>query len=317
MNNIKLGVVGNGFVGKACSLSFLQVGGFDIYVYDPYVDMEGKETSHLYVSPTINDIVSNLDVKVIFVCVPTPMFEDGSCDVSIVDSVCSDIDSSSEVFNRQDITVVIKSTVVPGTTKNLNKKYKNIAVVFNPEFLREATYLEDFLNQDRIVIGYDKPISNDLELVYRTFLKNRKVKSELQYEDVVHTFDNSTSAEMVKYIANCFMATKISFANEIYQICDKLNVNYDDIVSVATLDKRLGPSYGWQVPGPIPVDGVFLFGFGLSCFPKDLNAMIYCAKKLGIDPKVMIAVWKKNIEVRPSAYHDWKNMKKALRKSDE
>jgi UDPglucose 6-dehydrogenase len=105
---------------------------------------------------------------------------------------------------------------------------------------------------------------------------------------------------MVKYVTNCFLATKVSFANEIKQICDKLDIDYDKVVEYSTKDKRLGTSH-WAVPGH---DGHF--GFGLTCFPKDLNALIATATSLGVDPKVMIAVWEKNLEVRPEK--DWEKL---------
>jgi UDPglucose 6-dehydrogenase len=109
------------------------------------------------------------------------------------------------------------------------------------------------------------------------------------------------SAEMVKYVANCFLATKVSFANEIYQICKAIGVDYNGVIETAMLDNRLGTSH-WKVPGP---DGHF--GFGLTCFPKDLNALIKLAELNGVDPKVMKAVWEKNLEVRPE--RDWELMK--------
>lgn len=106
---------------------------------------------------------------------------------------------------------------------------------------------------------------------------------------------------MIKYLANCFLATKVSFANEMYQICDKLGARYDKVIELATLDSRLGTSH-WKVPGP---DGHF--GFGLTCFPKDINALIKLSEQLGVDPKMLKTAWEKNLEVRPEK--DWEQLK--------
>jgi UDP-glucose 6-dehydrogenase len=121
------------------------------------------------------------------------------------------------------------------------------------------------------------------------------------YPGVLQVQCNALTAELVKYVGNCFLATKVSFANEIYQICSKLGVDYGGVINAAMLDKRLGKSH-WKVPGP---DGHF--GFGLTCFPKDINALIALAESLGVDPKVMKAAWAKNLEVRPEK--DWEQMK--------
>jgi UDPglucose 6-dehydrogenase len=117
---------------------------------------------------------------------------------------------------------------------------------------------------------------------------------------------------MVKYVTNIHLAVKVALANEFYQICQALdsqgaNIDYDKVIEYATLDKRLGNSH-WKVPGPMPADdtGEPAFGFGGSCFVKDINALISIAKTLGIDPKVMNGAWHKNMEVRPQ--RDWEKL---------
>jgi UDPglucose 6-dehydrogenase len=115
---------------------------------------------------------------------------------------------------------------------------------------------------------------------------------------------SSTTAEMVKYVTNCFLATKVAFANEMYQTCFELNnhglnVDYDKVIEYAKHDHRLGDTH-WAVPGP---DGNY--GFGGHCFPKDLNALMFLAKKYGVLPTVLQAVWDKNLEVRQKHYRDW------------
>ena len=120
----------------------------------------------------------------------------------------------------------------------------------------------------------------------------------------------STTAEMVKYLTNCYLAVKVSFANEVSQICEKLdengyNIDYDKVVEYSKFDKRLGDTH-WAVPGPVPThDGRYVRGFGGHCFPKDINAMISLSKSLGVNPTVLSAAWEKNLEVRPEEDRDW------------
>jgi UDPglucose 6-dehydrogenase len=111
----------------------------------------------------------------------------------------------------------------------------------------------------------------------------------------------SITAEMVKYFTNTFLATKVSFANEMKQICDKLNIDYDKVVEYSTYDERLGKSH-WAVPGP---DGKL--GFGGSCFPKDLNALIHLARNLDTSLNTIGGAWDTNLDVRPE--EDWKELK--------
>jgi UDPglucose 6-dehydrogenase len=178
----------------------------------------------------------------------------------------------------------------PGTTKSFNEKYDKINAVFNPEFLTEANYIDDFKNQNRIIIGCD---SDD-------FIKIKGLYEKV-FKGVPIIITSSTTAEMVKYTANCFLATKVSFANEIKQICEKIQVDYDEVIKCATYDDRLGTSH-WKVPGP---DG--RLGFGGSCFPKDINALIYFTENLDINLNVVKAAWETNLRVRPE--RDWEDLK--------
>jgi UDPglucose 6-dehydrogenase len=213
------------------------------------------------------------------------MNPDGSASTGIV------FDVVREVYGWGNRIVVIKSTVPPGTTASLNQTFgPTLSVVFNPEFLTEANPVEDFKNQDRIIIGGSPEAAQTVADIY-----------SVAYPGVMTVQCDATTAEMVKYVGNCFLATKVSFANEIYQICQKLGIQYEGVVNIAMLDKRLGRSH-WKVPGPDEH-----FGFGLSCFPKDINALIAAATSLGVDPKVLKAVWEKNLEVRPEK--DWEQMK--------
>lgn len=285
---MKIGVVGLGIVGNAFYEGMRHA--FEVVRYDKF----RQDRSDV---PDIGALCSEVDGP-IFVCVPTPMNPDGTCNTGIVEDVLREISHSDFMMRAQRCcggklrTVVIKSTTLPGTTDRLNDNdaFIDINVVFNPEFLTEASPVEDFKNQDRIVIGGKPEATQEVAEVYG-----------VAYPGVLQVQCSAKCAEMVKYVANCFLATKVSFANEIYQICQGLGVDYNMVIRTATLDKRLGNSH-WKVPGP---DGHY--GFGLTCFPKDLNALMSLAEQLGVDPKVMRAVWSKNLEVRPE--RDWEQMK--------
>ena len=193
---MKIGIVGQGYVGSAVKEVFSK------HYETNTFDLNGDCTC-----TDIEDLVAASDI--IFVCVPTPMKKDGSCDTSIVESVVKDIDETVQCFTNKDHKIVaIKSTVTPGTTNRLNKKYKNITVIFNPEFLTEANFIDDFKNQNRIIIGGERPSTTKLRQVYSLAFPNVKI---------VKT--GSITAEMVKYFTNTFLATKVSFANEMFQIC--------------------------------------------------------------------------------------------------
>ena len=267
---MKIGIIGQGYVGTAIKSGFEKH--YEIETYDKYD--ESKSTCNLF------DLVVECDV--IFVCVPTPMNKDGSCHTDIVEDVVKEIDKWVSSYHK-DIkpTVVIKSTVPPGTTDRLHKKYKNLDVIFNPEFLTEANFLEDFKNQTRIILGGTRKGTTILRQVY---------SKVFPHATIVKT--GSKTAEMVKYFVNCFLATKVSFANEMKLICDEIDIDYDKVVEYATHDERLGKSH-WAVPGP---DGDY--GFGGHCLPKDLNALISVAYHLKLEPTILNAVNKVNLLVR-------------------
>lgn len=282
----KIAIIGQGFVGLAVRNGMSHA--FEVFSYDKvHGCVDSKNQTHLKLDETSAYLwlLQNTDGP-IFVCVPTPMNKDGCCDTSIVESV---VQSLSEGLNEVTRVVVIKSTVPPGTTESINNKYDNLNVCYNPEFLRETSAQEDFDSQSRIIIGGPRDGTNVLKQMY-----------ERAYPDVPVTKTSSTIAELVKYTTNVFLAVKVSVANEIKQLCDKLNVDYDKVVEYATKDTRLGTSH-WSVPGP---DGKK--GFGGSCFPKDLNALICLAEELGVSPNVMYGAWQTNLEVRSD--RDWENL---------
>jgi len=289
-----LGVVGLGFVGTALYEGMKHA--FDIVGYDKIkgVVLPRKVAEKPGPTPSLEEglrIVVEMSDGPIFVCVPTPMRADGSCNTSIVEEVVLAIHEIARDFDSaHKRVVVIKSTVVPGTTERLNNQCPGIVVCFNPEFLTERNAIEDFKGQDRIIIGGPHSGTALLKQMYNT-----------AYPNVPVTKTSSTIAEMIKYVTNSFLATKVAFANEIEQICGELQIDYDKVIEYATKDKRLGQSH-WAVPGP---DGER--GFGGSCFPKDLNALIKHAESLGLQPIVMKAAWEKNLEVRPE--RDWEKLK--------
>ena len=269
---MKIGIIGNGFVGSAI------LHGFVLHVDDIMIyDKDYKRSTH-----SMEDLVRYSDV--IFVCVPTPMFEAGECDLSIVESVVGKI---SMYGLSSDKVVVIKSTVVPGTVEALASRYPGINFVFNPEFLTERAARLDFINTSRIVLGSDKPEScNIVESLYRL---------RFPYTQIIKT--DFGTAQLIKYMANCFFATKVSFMNEMYQICQAIEGDWNKAIEGFITDGRIGNSH-IDVPGH---DGDM--GFGGKCFPKDLNAMIKRSEELGVNPSVMKGAWEKNKEVRRDL--DW------------
>lgn len=310
----KIAVIGQGFVGGSLTTVFYEKG-FDVFVYDKagkaatgaktFIRLDKFSSESVrWEEPfkSVTDLVCKCEylldkefAGVYFVCLPTPMLENGSADISIVEGVLAELAS---VPGKR--VAIVKSTVPPGSTERWNKQFEGtgLRVIFSPEFLREATALDDMRNQDRIVLGGPRPYINQAKQVLESVFPN---------VPIIKT--SSTTAEMVKYVTNIHLACKVSLANEFYQICNALdangaNIDYDKVIEYATLDARLGTSH-WKVPGPMPSDdtGEPAMGWAGSCFIKDLNALMYVAKQNGVDPKVMQGAWEKNLEVRPQ--RDW------------
>jgi len=279
MNNKEtvVGIIGQGFVGTAINeglKKYHKIETFDLV----------KEKS---TCDSIQELVRKTEA--IFVCVPTPMKKDGSCYTGFVEDVLQELnDACLFEFGFSYLNVAIKSTIPPGTTEKFNKKYPALKISFNPEFLTEANSIEDFKNQNRIIIGGPRPSSTAFKRIYaKAFPKVPIIKT------------GSTTAEMVKYFSNCFLATKVSFANEMYEICNYLKIDYDKVIEYTKHDERIGTSH-LNVPGP---DGDF--GYGGHCFPKDVKALINLAMELDsdIDPIMLKATDKKNNQVRKN--RDW------------
>lgn len=268
---MNIGIIGQGFVGNAVYQSFKNF--FKVYTYDVITEL---------CNSSYGDLIENC--KIIFICIPTPMNSNGSCNVELVREVLIKLNNDTNAI------VVNKSTVIPGTTEKFNKEFKNLDIIFNPEFLTERNAVEDFKNQDRIILGGTRAASSELKQVYsNVFPKAHVIKT------------GSKQAEMVKYFINTFLATKVSFSNEMYELCKALGLDYDKVIEYATLDSRLGTSH-WSVPGP---DGDL--GFGGHCFPKDLSAIIKMTEELDTTNNILKATKQTNNKIRKN--RDWENMK--------
>tara|TARA_Y100001963_G_scaffold159287_1_gene262335 strand:- start:14547 stop:15374 length:828 start_codon:yes stop_codon:yes gene_type:complete len=264
-----VGVIGGGFVGSAVAFGFGSSNSYDFEV--KVYDLDPNKSTHSF-----EETVKNSDF--IFMCLPTPSREDMSIDLSYIEKSMEEVSKLVDPFEQ---TIIIKSTVIPGTCRRLSKKY-GLNIVSNPEFLTERRAKWDFINAAQVVIGSDEKDAAS------------KVKSLYQkrFSSMKYLVTDSTTAEFVKYMLNCFFSVKLSFMNEMYQVGHSFGVTWDDAVTGLVSDSRVGDSHV-TVPGP---DGKF--GFGGHCFPKDINAMIRFAERLGIDTKVLKAAWQKNLEIR-------------------
>lgn len=286
---MKLGIIGNGFVGNAIAHAFIPVMEVKIYDKDP------EKCSGDGFTQGLTGVVNDSDV--VFVCVPTPMRTDGTIDLSIVESVFKDIETTKHEEARP--VFVLKSTVVPGTTRMLKSKFPNLQIVFNPEFLTERHARFDFLNQSRIILGFE----TDLDEGQKNLTVN-KVKElyDCRFSGNNFITTNYETAEMIKYFNNLFFAVKVSFMNEMKLVAEETDtINWEKALRGFVTDGRVGDSH-LQVPGP---DGKK--GFGGSCFPKDINAFITFSNSIGLDLKVLKGAWETNLNVRPEK--DWEKLK--------
>tara|TARA_Y100000590_G_scaffold323703_1_gene367095 strand:+ start:15239 stop:16204 length:966 start_codon:yes stop_codon:yes gene_type:complete len=284
-----IGIVGRGFVGSAVEFGFSPQTGCDVnnlYIYD-------KDKSRSLHS--LQNVVLYSDF--IFLSVPTPSNSDGSINLSYVEDALQEISEITAEIEQEispvptdlDNIVLIRSTVTPGTTKKLQEKYQNLRLVFNPEFLTERSANFDFINQTRYILGGDKKYTNKVADLYRW-----------RFGDTIPVIEtNYQTAELIKYMNNCFFATKVSFLNEMKQVSDRCEADWDMAVEGFIRDGRIGHSH-MSVPGP---DGKF--GFGGKCFPKDVSAMISFGNKLGLNMHTLSGVWNTNCEVRPEK--DWED----------
>ena len=217
MSKIKaVGVVGNGFVGQAIGFGFVPVLPVLIYDKDPLRSMNPLEE-------TVNES------DIVFVSVPTPMNKDGSISLNIVRSVLQDIE---RVNTRADNIIIIKSTVIPGTTESFAQEFPSLNLVFNPEFLTERHAKYDFLNQARIVLGGLPEHTGRVAELYRLRFKHCNIMEM-----------DCNTAEFIKYFNNVFFSVKVAFANEMKLISEKAGVNWDEALAGFTADGRVGDSH--------------------------------------------------------------------------
>tara|TARA_B100001175_G_scaffold316157_1_gene329355 strand:- start:17 stop:862 length:846 start_codon:yes stop_codon:yes gene_type:complete len=261
---MKIGIVGFGFVGKAIKNGLL--GSVEAYIVDPKLSTE------------IGDLI-DFSPKIIFLCLPTPMNKDGDQDISILQSVIDEINSNE---NLSKVTLVLKSTVIPS---KLHQITDSVNLIVNPEFLREISADKDFIDSEFILLGGPE---DRCKKVKNFYLNHTKCKTN----NFIIT-DKST-ALLMKYTINTFLATKVTFFNEIYKIHSESNNNesWDSFIKMVSCDKRIGESH-MQVPGP---DG--RKGFGGACFPKDISALMHYAESLGLEFDLLKKIIQTNNRIR-------------------
>ncbi len=273
----KIGIVGNGYVGGAIAHGFspTSTGNCEVKVYDKLPERTLN---------TLDETVNDSDF--IFISVPTPMTKKGSISLKYINQVFKEING---VNRRLDNIIILKSTVIPGTTDKLQDKYPSLNIVFNPEFLTERSSRLDFINQSRIVLGGDNLHTSKVAKLF---------EDRFKYSHIIQT-DYKTS-EMIKYFCNIFFTVKVSFANEMKLICDTIGADWKTALEGFVADGRIGDSH-LNVPGP---DGKN--GFGGSCFPKDINAFMSFAKDIGVSTNTINGAWETNLDVRPE--QDWNEL---------
>lgn len=241
----KVGIIGVGMVGGAMRRYFEEKKGIKPFLYD-----KGKNLG----SP---EEVNQADI--VFVCVPTPYHRDSEKGFDL-----SYVEEAMNLLKEPKI-VVIKSTVMPGTTQYLQDKYPQHKVLMNPEFLTEVTADQDMNYPDRQIVGYTEQSFN--------------VAGDIMQLLPLAPFERilpSTEAEMVKYFGNTWFSTKVIFANQMYDVCEKLGVDYSRIMEAASADKRIGRTH-------LEVMHKGYRGYGGKCLPKDIKAFIQLASEKGVD----------------------------------
>ena len=251
--------------------------GGSVHIFEPGLEtlvQRNVAESRLHFTESLEEGIENADV--VFICVGTPPREDGSCDLSFVDAVATSI---GRVI-KKPVVVVNKSTVPVGTADRVHGiiagelAAKGLSIVFhvvsNPEFLKEGDAVSDFMKPDRVVLGTDSiEATSTMRTLYAPFARTR--------EKIIVM--GVRSAEMTKYAANCMLATKISFINEIATICEQVGADVRDVRTGIGADSRIG--YHFIYPG---------LGYGGSCFPKDVKALIHIAKTAGLTPSLLDSV---------------------------
>ena len=273
MDNKKatVGIIGNGFVGNA--------------VYQNVRDKVETKIYDVDKNRSLNTFEEVLEQEYIFVCVPTPMKVDGSCDLSILEKLFEDISEKNEDPLGKERTFIIKSTVPIGTTKKLVEKYPLLWIVHNPEFLTARNAVSDLAKADRTVIGGDPNLTSRVAQLYWGYVYWGQ-------DDLNIIQTTSDESEAIKYFSNTFLAYKVAYFNKVYDVCEKLGMDYKNLRKGITTDPRIGESHT-QVPG-IDNDR----GFGGTCFPKDLNSLIHQMESHDINADMLTEVWLYNESIR-------------------
>ena len=296
----KIAIIGTGYVGLVSGVCFAQLDDNHVICVDKDVSKierlkQGKPTiyesqlkeylnqaiysKHIEFTTNLDYAVSESDI--IFIAVGTPPKEDGSVDLSYVYSVVDEIIKAQQKYEKE-LTVVVKSTVPPGTCEKIQEKFNDALsnyylltfVVSNPEFLKEGVAIHDFMNPDRIVIGSPHNCGN----INTLYCYDVKLGTELLI------CDNTVTAELIKYASNAMLATRISFMNEIANIANLVGADISKVEKGIGLDARIGNKF--LKPG---------CGYGGSCFPKDVLGLIDLSKQLGLSSYVLKATHETNL----------------------
>ncbi len=243
---MKIGIIGFGFVGKA--------------LHNGLKD----DVNSIEIDPKLNTNIEDLKnhkPDIVFICLPTPMNDDGSQNIDIVNNVISEINKFDS-----NLLIVVKSTILPKYVEEISKICKNL--VINPEFLRENYAEEDFINSEIIIFGGEEENCKKLSYFYKNHT-NCICKE--------HIITDDKSASLIKYTINSFLALKVIFFNEMKSVFINLNTEtkWSDFINALSKDKRMGSSH-MNVPGP---DG--RYGFGGPCFPKDVSALVEYSEEIG------------------------------------
>lgn len=257
---MKILIVGYGFVGKAVANALKTK--YNVVIVDPQY--------------TTTEMQHHPDADGIIICVPTPSLEDGGCDSSIIANVLDQV-----LHNNTPI--LIKSTVTPAVTEALNEIYPNLSITYSPEFLRAKTSDQDFIDQTHMILGGVDP-DGFWQEVFTPVLTKCKL----------YFHCSPTEAALVKQATNSFLATKVAFFNQLYDLCKASGADFDAVRQLVAEDKRIGKSHT-LVPG---LDGER--GFGGACFPKDTAALVHYAKSKDSNLSIVESAINYNRTVRNS-----------------
>lgn len=270
-------IIGIGYVGKGiahlCKHARVDFCSQDLHE----VSGNGERQFFNIIEKLVQNSEKVNDKHYYFICVPTPSGNQGGCDTSIVQKVLDDISMACE----KDTVVIIKSTMVPGSTRALIYNSR-IKVFFCPEFLRQETAEQDILQQEKLIFGCVNGQENEDIKNLCKFLYPKKEMNII--------FTRFEYAELMKYTINTYLAQKVIFFNEIYEICESLGLEYTEERKLFLMDSRIGESH-------TTVPGATGFGYGLACFPKEMRGMSCLRKELNLDNSISIAVVKRNEEL--------------------